>query len=106
MNDRLKVLVAVEPAAQPVVDALIRLHRDIGSVDARRVRADAPAGARLLCVNLVSFEALLQLGVELRRELTGQPEALALTDRCMLLPLPLETCLVVFLDIAALDVGP
>jgi hypothetical protein len=97
------VLVSVEPAAGPVLDALIRLHRDIGSVDARKVRAEAPAGARLLCVNLVDFEAVAQLGAELRRELADHPEALALTDRCMVVPLPVETCLVVFLDIAALD---
>jgi hypothetical protein len=99
-------LVEVEPAAAPVLAALRRLSHDVGSVSAHNVRADAPAGARLLCVSLINGAAILQLGAALRRELAGEPEALALTDRCMIVPLPLDTRLLVFLDIAALDLGP
>jgi hypothetical protein len=104
-RDRLQVAISVEPAAEPVLAVLKRLHLDIGSVDARKLRFDAPAGARLLCVNLIDDDAVARLGAELRRELAGQPKALALTDRCFIFPLPLDTCLLVFLDIVALDLG-
>jgi hypothetical protein len=103
---RPKVAIAVGPEAAPVLAALEQLHHNIGSVDAAKVHADAPAGARLLCVNLVDQLAIGELGADLRRELDGLPAALRATDRVLVMPLPLGTILVVFLDIAALDIGP
>jgi hypothetical protein len=100
MAERLQILVQVEPEAIPVVEALQRLSVNIGSVAADKLDANAPPDARLLCVSVADRAEVDRLAVNLRRELADH-RLLA----CLALPMPLGTWLVVFTDIAALDLA-
>jgi hypothetical protein len=87
------------------VRALARLSHDIGSVAAEKIDPlAAPDGARFMTVALVDAAQIGVLAEDLRRELAGDRLALALTDRVLVMPLPLDACLLVFLDIAAVMV--
>jgi hypothetical protein len=60
---------------------------------------------RVICVHCVDRAAVAQLAVDLRRELHGNPAALALCDKVRVATLPpLDTCLVAFPEIVALAV--
>jgi hypothetical protein len=98
----LRVPVIVDGPRMAVLATLVRLGHDVGSVDARKVDPEAAAHQRLFCVALVDDAAIATLGEDLRRELVDDDTALALTDRCMVLPLPLDARLVVFLDMPTL----
>jgi hypothetical protein len=97
----LQVPVAVLEEARPVLDALARLHIDVGSVTADRLYPDAPPDMRLLCV--AWGEPLDHLACALRHELLDDPAALALTNRVAILPLPLDNWLVIFPEIVAIE---
>jgi hypothetical protein len=101
----LKVRVGVTPEAQPVVDALGRLHVDIGSVAASRFFPPdlLPEWARFLCVAVADERGVIDLAANLRRELRGDDAALLLSNKCLIEKLPLDARLVVFLDIPAID---
>jgi hypothetical protein len=94
--------VAVLNEAQPVLDALQRLHIDVGSIKRNRVEPDAPPEWRCLCI--ATAEPVDHIASALRNELAGQPEALALTDNVAALSMPLGTTLIIFLDVVALAV--
>lgn len=96
----LRVRVAVLDEAQPVLDALARLHIDVGSVNADRYWSNAPDGMRLLC--FATAEPLDHVACALRHELADDPAALALTNRVFAVRGPLDTTLVAFLDIPAI----
>lgn len=96
-----KVRIAVLDEAQPVMDFLAAHRLDIGSLNADRLDPRAPPDMRLLCVALVDDDALRELILTMQRELSDS--ALGLTNRVALLPLPLDTLLLVFLDIVAIE---
>lgn len=98
-----KVRIAVLPEADPVIDFLREHHLDIGSVNANRFDPRAPADMRLLCVSLVDDDALADLSFRMQQAWLTKPELVALTNRCVLQRLPLDTLLVVFLDIVAIE---
>jgi hypothetical protein len=106
VSDKLKVLVAVLKEAQPILDALVRLHKDVGSVSADRLYANAPPEARMLCVALSEpeevrhFMASLVVDLNMHDQLASHSHLLEID----LLPLPLGAVLVVFTDIACAEV--
>lgn len=102
----LLVLVKVEPAAQPVVDALERLNVNIGSVAAAKLYVNAPSDARLLCVALADDLAVARFAADLRDELADNPAARELCGNAKIVPLQLDARLIVFTDIAALEMLP
>jgi hypothetical protein len=105
MTAPIKVRIGVQPEAQPVVDALCRLHVDIGSIHARKFFPSArmPEWARFMCVAVADEDGVLELAGKLRRELAGNDAALRLCNKVLLDKLPLDTVLMVFLDIAAIE---
>jgi len=100
---RPKVLIGVLDEARPVLDFLKEHHHDIGSINADRLDARAPPDMRLLCVALADQSALLDLIVQMQMAWLPDDAAIKLTDRVAILPLPLDTLLVVFLDIVAIE---
>ena len=106
MTAPLKVPLVVEPNAAPVLGALNRMHVDIGSMAATKLDKRAPADMRMLVVAVADDAGVAMLGADLRRELAHESRALALTNRVMVLAGALDTRIVVFLDIAALDATP
>ena len=115
MDRPLRLRVAVYPDAQPVADALARLHVDLGSVRAGTLGV-LPEGVadddRFLCVALSDYDEVLAFSKRLRADLSEHLspwemlKAIKLTDRCLLHPLPLDAVLIVFLDIPAFDATP
>jgi len=103
MTIPLKVRIAVLEEAQGVVDFLSEHHFDIGSLNADRIIADAPAGMRLLCVALVDHDALADLSFQMQRAWLTEPALVQLTNRVAVLPTPLDTLLLIFLDIVAVE---
>jgi hypothetical protein len=103
MTAPLKVRVGVLPEAEPVLDALRRLAVDIGSVQASRFLPDAPPDARFLCVAIADAQGVIDFAAALRRELAANPAALALTNKCLMDRGPLDTRLLAFLDIVAIE---
>jgi hypothetical protein len=103
MTAPLKVRLVMEDDALSVVAALERIHVDVGSVSATKLDKRAPADMRLMVVAVTDDAGVAMLGADLRRELADDPKALALTNRVMVLPSELDTRLVVFLDIAAIN---
>jgi hypothetical protein len=99
-------LVVTGAARIALLDALQRLGHNLGSVDACKVLRDTPPGSRLVCVQLVDEAALVKLARDLKRELADDPLALILSSRCMVARLPLDTVLVVFLDLDTLGPPP
>lgn len=99
----LKILLAVEPDAGPVVDFLRSRSYDIGSLAARHVADNAPDDARCLCVGLADAQAVDDLAATIAAELDDE-RARALVKRVVVQPGPLDTYVVVFVDIAALEV--
>ena len=95
MSDPLEIVVGVMPAAKPVLDALNRLCHDVGSVPVDRFGpVEDGQSYRVICVHCVDRAAVAQLVVDLRRELHGNPAALALCDKVSVATLPpLDTCL-------------
>jgi hypothetical protein len=106
MNGPLQVRIVVEPDADPVIDALRRLGIDVGSSAAAILDPRAPPDMRLLTVSVVNTAAVIDLGVALRHELADHPKALALTNRVLSLRGPLDTVVLAFLDIAAIEWKP
>jgi len=104
-NERgpLRIPVYVQPGAAPVVRALARLHLNLGSVAADKLEGEGAPGHRYLCVALADLHQLDRLGAGLRDELADDPDALRLTDRVAVVPLPLGTLCVAFLDIFAVE---
>jgi hypothetical protein len=100
-----QVLIKLLPEAEPVLRALRRIGRDVGSVSANRIVDTMPADARFVMVVAVDDGDVAVLGADLRRELADDPDALALTNRCFVLPQELDMRLVVFLDLVALAVA-
>lgn len=103
MTGPLKIRVAVLPEAQPVLDALMRLHVDIGTMRAKLIFPDAPPDIRLIAVALVDEAALHQFRLDLSLELVDKPEAAVLASRIALITAPLESFLVIFRDVIAIE---
>lgn len=104
MSRDLQVRIAVHDDDRPVVEALRRLNRDIGSIEARRVLTNAPAELRFLCVAVVDRldvqKLLASLVVELGSVITNEWETL---DEICLMPMPLDAVLVVFTRIIVME---
>jgi hypothetical protein len=99
----LKIKLAWEPAADPVIAFLQANHYDVGSVSTARIAEGAPPDARSICVGLPDAEAIDELAMKMAREITD-PAARELCKRVAFWPGPLETWVVAFLDIAAIEV--
>jgi len=102
----LKVPIFVLDEAQPVLDFLREHHLDVGSINADRLDAQLAADMRLLCVMLADHDALADLSYRMQRAWLAEPELVALTNRCVVLPMPLDTLLLIFLDIVAIEAAP
>jgi len=98
----LKVLVRYLPEAAPVVAALARLHVDVGSVNAAKLYADAPADMRLLCVAVADAAGVDELAADLARELTDDAAARELVKRVHIVSAPLGAFMIVFPDLVGL----
>lgn len=98
-----KVRVAVLKEAQGVVEFLSEHHFDIGSINADLLIADAPADMRLLCVPLVDHDALADLSFRMQQAWLTEPELVKLTNRVAVVPTPVDTLLLIFVDIVALE---
>lgn len=100
----LKVPLAVDIDGAPVLDALTRLHHDIGSIRASHLDPEAPPDVRLLCVALADEGAVHKLRIDLGRELRDKDETTKqLASRVAMVPLPLDAWLVIFRDILAVE---
>jgi hypothetical protein len=99
----LQVRIAVEPDAGPLLDALQRLHVDIGSVNGNRLYPNAPDDMRLLAVHVVDLPALDKFRLDLSLELLDKPAAAALASRVAIVPLDLDTFLIIFRDVMAIE---
>jgi hypothetical protein len=100
----LQVAVSVHPDAEGVVRFLREHGHELQTI-ARRVFDDtAPPNHRLLCVTLADRAAVDSMAAEMRATFaaTADETSWNLTDRVLLVELPLETFGVVFLDIAVL----
>jgi hypothetical protein len=101
----LKVLIKVDENAQPVIDFLRSHGHDIGSVNADRLYHDAPSDMRFLCVGCADRGAVVWMAQAMRVAFNGKPRLIELTNRVACLPGPMETVVVVFLEIAAVEVA-
>ena len=116
---RPKIRIAVNEDAQPVIDALQALHVDIGSVRMSSLYADKPDSLaklpaewhdmRWLCVALASVDEIDEFAQRLAAELIPLPAAISrhcitLTENVLVMPLPLETVMLVFTEIPAVEV--
>lgn len=84
-DDPLLVLTAVPRAAFPIIEALRRLHRDVGSMKARLAfpQADQPLDPdlRVLCVGCADGDDVRKLSRDLSAELRDDPESAALASK-------------------------
>lgn len=101
MASPLKVRLRVEEPAWPVLGFLRRHGYDVGSVSADRFYRKAPPDQRYLCVALTDADALVAMIARMQLEFTA--ELVALTNRVILIDGALGTKIVVFLDIAAIE---
>jgi hypothetical protein len=110
----LLVAVSVAEEYMPLVDALLRLRHDVGSVAASKVRRmmanpemlpPLDPAIRLLCVATADKPAMNQLMVQLALELSGTPFAEGQKmGRVVLIGLPLDAALAVFIDIPTVTI--
>jgi hypothetical protein len=102
-SDPLRVLTTVPRSAFPVIDALKRLHRDVGSMKARHALplVDPPPDddERVICVGCVDVRDVDKLAHDLARELHGDADSAALAANVAILTLSHGLCVVAFLDL-------
>ena len=114
MSAALKVPVTFSGRAQPILDALARMRRDVGSIQARLATpgSDAPPSVRLLTVALGDRDQLRPFQETLLRELEAASQLPWLHEMAMdikLVPLPLDgsvptdAVLVVFNQVAGVE---
>jgi hypothetical protein len=98
-DDPLKVLTTVPRIAFPILDALHRLHRDVGSIKARLVlpHLDPRDEARLICVGCVDEADVLKLSRDLAAELGDDHESASLASRVAIISAGLDLRVVAFL---------
>jgi hypothetical protein len=106
-NAPLLVPAIVMPDAFPIVEALRRLHRDIGSVAAHLVAREGepppPAGLRLFCVGCVDAADVDKLSRDLSAELRHDPIAARLASKVAVIEMDHGLCVVVFRDLACVS---
>jgi hypothetical protein len=103
MNQPLLKAILVDPEAQAVVDFFNEHGHDTGSVRGSTVYANAPDDMRLLAVNCTDENAVWNMAAAMRVAFHGQPQLIELTTKVMLMPGPLGTCIVVFMDIMCVE---
>lgn len=102
-SQALKVPIAVFAEFGPLLDALRDWRLDIGSIDAERVFPGAPPDTRLICVHIVDREAVVELVQKLRDKFKDQPAVKAGLAALVLQSMPLDSWLVVFPGVLAVE---
>jgi hypothetical protein len=98
-----KIAVHVHPMAAPIVQFLRDHGHDLATFRADVLDPTAPPGRRFLMVHMVDRAAVDAMGAELRAAFALDETSWNLTNRVVLVPLPLDTFAVVFLDIAVVE---
>jgi len=99
MTEKVKLSVGIE--AQPILEALARLHLDLGTLLASQLFYNAPDDSRVLCVWMPDETAVQQLRVDLGRELADDDDATQqLASHVALITLH-DCVLIAFRDIVA-----
>lgn len=103
MSAPLKVRVGVLPEAEGVVAFLAENGFDVGSISADRLDPAAPSGLRYLVVALADRDSLADLSFRMQRAWFNRPDLVKLTDNVAVIDTPLDTLLVIFLDVPAIE---
>lgn len=98
-GDPLRMLTTVPREVFPVLDALARLHRDVGSMKARHAlpHLDPPDRERLICVGCVDEADVAKLSRDLAHELRHDPLAAERASKVAVMTFDDGLCVVAFL---------
>ena len=94
---------AVAREALPVIEFLQEHHYDLGSINADRVLPQADGALRLLCVMCTDRDAVRELRQRMQQAFIDQPQAIRITSRVAVAPMPLDTYMVAFPEILATE---
>jgi len=97
------VRAAVAREALPVIEFLQEHHYDIGSIVADRVLPEADAALRLLCVMCTDRDAVRELRQRMQQAFIDQPQVIKITSRVAVAQMPLDTYMVAFPEIPAIE---
>lgn len=97
------VRAAVAREALPVIEFLQEHHYDIGSINADRVLPDADGDLRLLCVMCTDRDGVRELRQRMQQAFADQPQASRITNRVAVAQMPLDTYMVAFPEIPAIE---
>jgi hypothetical protein len=97
------VRVSVAREALPVIEFLEEHHYDIVSINADRVLPDVDSELRLLCVMCTDRDAVRQLRQRMQQAFIDQPQVSKLTNRVAVAQMPLDTYMVAFPEILAVE---
>lgn len=101
----LKVEVKVSPDARPVLDALNRLHRDVGSIAARLVFPNIGPehhDMRIICVGCVDQDDVEKLAWDLAKELGDDHASAKLASKVAICEMTMGLYVVAFLELPCL----
>jgi hypothetical protein len=104
MSAPLQVPISVHPEAGPVLEFFRSHGHDLGTCKGSWVYHDAPDDMRLIVVNCTDMNAVWAMAAQMRVAFQGRPDLIELTSRVALIDGELDTKLVVFLDIMAIEV--
>lgn len=102
MSEPLKVLTSVPLEAFPVIDALHRLHRDVGSVAARLALPgfeEDLGDLRLICVGCVDLDDVFKLSRDLANELKDDAASAALASKVAIIQQAMGLFVVAFIEL-------
>ena len=97
------VRAVVAREALPVLEFLQEHHYDIGSINADRVLPEADGDLRLLCVMCTDREAVRELRQRMQQAFIDQPLVIRITSRVAVAQMPLDTYMVAFPEIPAVE---
>lgn len=97
------VRAVVAREALPVLEFLQEHHYDIGSINADRVLPQADGELRLLCVMCTDRDAVRQLRQRMQQAFIDQPLVIRITSRVAVAQMPLDTYMVAFPEIPAVE---
>ena len=95
--------VSVAREALPVIEFLQEHHYDIVSINADRVLPEVDSELRLLCVMCTDRDAVRQLRQRMQQAFIDQPKVSKMTNRVAVAQMPLDTYMVAFPEILAVQ---